>query len=199
VAEAAMQEAMMSDRNISDMRGIAPTRRQVIVGAAAAFGGLAVGSARAWAVAEDEISHSSEAIHQEVVFQASRKRVYEAFTDAKQFEKIMQLSAAMKSGMALGDKPTEISRQPGRAFTVYRGHIVGRQIELVPHERIVQAWRVVAWDPGVYSIARFELTEQGAGTKLIFDHKGFPDGQAQHLAEGWKANYWEPLAKFLAE
>jgi hypothetical protein len=63
---------------------------------------------------------------------------------------------------------------------------------------LYKAWRVVDWIPGVYSIVKFELTEQGSGTKIIFDHTGFPEGKAQHLAEGWKANYWEPLQKYLA-
>jgi activator of HSP90 ATPase len=71
-------------------------------------------------------------------------------------------------------------------------------VELVPNERLVQAWRVANWNPGVYSIAKFALAEQGTATKLIFDHTGFPDGQGQHLAEGWKTNYWEPLTKYLA-
>jgi hypothetical protein len=35
--------------------------------------------------------------------------------------------------------------------------------------------------------------------QIVFDHKGFPLGQAEHLAEGWKANYWEPLGKYLAK
>ena len=48
------------------------------------------------------------------------------------------------------------------------------------------------------SIARFELVEQGTETKIIFDHAGFPRGKAEHLAEGWKINYWEPLGKFLS-
>ncbi len=189
----------MKERNDPTMRGIEVSRRQMIAGAAAAFGGLALSSvkARAGAGAEDEISKTGEAIHQEVIFKASRKRVYETLTDAKQFDNVMQLSAAMKSGMALPTAPTEISREVGGAFTVYGGHILGRQIELVPNERIVQAWRVVVWNPGVYSIAKFEFTEQGSRTKLVFDHTGFPDGQGQHLAEGWKSNYWEPLEKYL--
>jgi hypothetical protein len=62
----------------------------------------------------------------------------------------------------------------------------------------VQAWRVVDWNPGVYSIAKFELTEQGPGTRIVFDHTGFPEGLAQHLASGWTSNYWEPLAKYLS-
>lgn len=143
----------------------------------------------------DDVSHTCEAIHQEVIFKAERKRVYEALTDAKQFNKVVQLSAA---GMSLGNVPTEISREVGGTFSLYGGHILGRHVELVPNERLVQAWRVANWNPGVYSIAKFALAEQGTATKLIFDHTGFPDGQGQHLAEGWKTNYWEPLTKYLA-
>ena len=146
----------------------------------------------------DEISHNGESIHYEVVFKEGRKRVYAALTETKQFIKVEQFSAARQSGMSLGTKPTEISRAVGGAFTLYGGHIVGRHVELVPNQRIVQAWRVVVWDPGVYSIAKFELAEQGSGTKLVFDHTGFPEGQGQHLAEGWKTNYWQPLEKYLA-
>jgi activator of HSP90 ATPase len=175
----------------------APTRRQLVAGAVA-FAGCAARPIRVWAAVEDGISHTAESIHQEPVFQASRKRVYEALTGARQFDKIVQLSGAMQSGMALGKKPTEISPQVGGAFTLFGGHIVGRHIELEPYQRIVQAWRVVDWIPGIYSIVKFELTEQGSNTKIIFDHTGFPIGKAQHLAEGWTASYWEPLRKYLS-
>jgi len=162
-----------------------------------AIGGVALGSRRSWAAAEEEISHAAEAIHQEPVFKASRKRVYEALTDAKQFEKVVQLSAAMKSGMPPGAKPAEISREAGGAFALFGGYVSGRQLELVPNERIVEAWRAGSWDAGIYSIARFELVEQGTGTKIVFDHTGFPKGDGEHLAEGWKINYWQPMEKFL--
>ena len=79
----------------------------------------------------------------------------------------------------------------------FGGIILGRHVELVPNRRIVQAWREVNWDPGVYSVAKFELLEQGTGSKIVFDHTGFPRGNAEHLAAGWKTHYWEPLAKFL--
>jgi activator of HSP90 ATPase len=104
----------------------------------------------------------------------------------------------MRDGKALGAKPTEISRQVGGTFTLFGGHIVGRQLELVPNERIVQAWRVVDWEKGWCSIARFELVEQGSGTKIVFDHTGFPKGLGQHLADGWKAHYWNTIEKYLA-
>jgi activator of HSP90 ATPase len=175
-----------------------PTRRQLISGAAAAFGALTLGATKTWARPEDEISHAADSIHMENVFAASRKRVYDALTDAKQFNEIVKLSAAMKSGMIKDMSPAEISREVGGAFKLFGGFIIGRQLELVPNERIVQAWRVSYWDAGAYSIVRFALTEEGAGAKIIFDHMGFPKGDAENLVAGWKGNYWEPLAKFLA-
>lgn len=174
------------------------TRRQVLVGSALAVSSVAAMPLEAAPGTGDAITHISEAIHQEVVFKAPRKRVFEALTNTAQFDQVIKLSAAVKSGMALGDRPTQISALSGGPFTIFGGHIIGRQIELTPYDRIVQAWRVVDWAPGVYSIAKFTLIEQDSGTRLVFDHVGFPQGQAQHLADGWHANYWEPLAKLLA-
>ena len=173
-----------------------PTRREVIAGlsltaagAAAPLTGLA---------APDEISHAAEAIHQEVSLQADPARVYSALTDAKQFEQVTQLSAAVKSGMVKAPKPAEIGRAPGSPFSLFGGIISGRLLELVPNARIVQAWRAGDWAAGIYSIARFELVKAATGTRLVFDHTGFPKGDGEHLAQGWRENYWEPLAKFLA-
>ena len=100
--------------------------------------------------------------------------------------------------MAKMQQPTKLSPQAGTDFALFGGYIVGRQIELVPDELIVQAWRVLTWDRGVYSIARFELSETGGLTQLVFDHRAFPRGQAQHLASGWQEHYWDPLTRFLA-
>jgi hypothetical protein len=47
-------------------------------------------------------------------------------------------------------------------------------------------------------IARFELIADGAGTRVEFDHAGFPKGAAEHLAKGWKEHYWALLTKYFA-
>jgi activator of HSP90 ATPase len=173
-------------------------RRQAIVGSAGIVGGMALWPVRAQAESEGEISRSEEAIHQVNVFKASRKRVYEVLTQTKQFDALTQWSPEMKAGKSLGSVPTKISPEVGGEFFLFGGHIIGRHLELVPNERIVQGWRVVDWEPGLYSIARFQLLEEGLGTKIVFDHTGFPKGQAEHLAFGWKAHYWEGLEKYLA-
>jgi activator of HSP90 ATPase len=128
-------------------------------------------------------SDKSITIHQEIDFSASPQQLYEALLDSKQFAEF--------SG-----RPAEINREAGGAFSLFKGHIVGRNLELVPNERIVQAWRVATWPDGAYSIVRFELKPQGSGTHLVFDHIGFPEGLHDHLAAGWEENYWSLLKKY---
>ena len=125
-------------------------------------------------------------IHQEAVFTASPRRIYEVLLDAHQFSALS------------GGAPAEISVEAGGAFSCFGGMVKGRNIELVANQRIVQAWRAKPWENGVYSIAKFELREEGSATRVILDHAGFPPEQREHLESGWHANYWEPLRKHLA-
>ena len=128
-------------------------------------------------------SDKSITIHQEIEFTVSPQQLYEALLDSKQFTEF--------SGRA-----AEINREVGGPLSLFKGHIIGRNLELVPDQRIVQAWRVVTWPEGTYSIARFELEPQGSGTRLVFDHIGFPEGLHDHLAAGWEENYWSLLKKY---
>jgi activator of HSP90 ATPase len=189
---------MKEQKNLTAPRG-ATTRRQIIAGASVVLGGLSLGGLDVLAAVEDGISHTAESIHQEPILKASRERVYAALTDAAQFHRVTLLSQAMKSGMPPSAKATEIERQEGGAFALFAGYVTGRHIEVVPNRRLVQAWRAGSWALGVYSIVRFELIALGSDTKIVFDHTGFPVGEAQHLAEGWKDNYWKPLATFLSQ
>ncbi len=172
-------------------------RREVLTGGAIAVGGLVWPGGPAWAATAGEISRAAESIHQEPTFTASRKRVYEALTDSGQFDKVTQASGVMKE-LSQRPEPTQISSDEGGRFVLFGGYIVGRHIELVPHELIVQAWRVGNWNRGVYSLVRFELLDLSPGTRIVFDHTGFPTGNAAHLAAGWHAHYWDPLETILA-
>lgn len=133
----------------------------------------------------------SEPIHHEIIFNANAKRIYGTLLDSKQFSEFT------------GGLPAEISRDVGGAFSCFGGIISGRNIELVPDRRIVQAWRVRNWPEGHYSIVKFELQAQGPDTRLTMDHVGFPPDLRAHLngehAEGgWHRQYWEPLKKYLS-
>jgi len=124
-------------------------------------------------------------LHQEAEFKVSSQRLYEVLLDSKQFAACTGVQA-------------EIDPKEGGAFTLFGGQIIGRSVELVPNQRIVQAWRPAHWDPGVYSIAKFEFKPQGTATILLLDHTGFPEGDFDHLSSGWKSHYIENLKKFLA-
>jgi len=177
-----------------------PTRREVasrllaglaILSVCAQSGELIAQAGRPAGKVEDNgLLRNCECIHQEVVIRASRDRIYQALTDANQFSKVTELS--------YHDAATQISPEVGGAFSIFGGLITGRHIEMVRNELLVQAWREKPWPGGVYSIARFQLQDGGSGTKLIFDHTGFPRGAGKHLAIGWHSHYWEPLQKYLA-
>jgi activator of HSP90 ATPase len=171
------------------------SRRDVSTAALAAVGA----GAPAEAATGEGISNNHAAIHQEVVLAAPPGRVYQTLTTARLFDPVVRASAAMSSDMEkmLGAAPTQIDTRPGGAFTLFGGFITGFNLELIPDSRLVQAWRSANWTPGEYSIARFVLEPQGAATRLIFDHTGFPASDAAHLAAGWRGNYWTPLGKAL--
>jgi len=124
-------------------------------------------------------------LHHDVPIKASPARIYSALLDAKQF--------AAFSGL-----PAEIDPKEGGAFSLFQNQIVGRNIELVSNTRIVQAWRPTHWDPGIYSVAHFELKPTAAGSTIIFDHTGFPAGEFDHLDWGWHNHSWDPIKKYLS-
>ena len=124
-------------------------------------------------------------IQQEITFKSGVQRVFEALSNSKQFS---ELSGA----------PAEINSEPGGKFTCFGGMITGRTIEIQPPELLVQAWRVGNWNPGVYSIIKFEFEAISDNeTKLNFEHIGFPEDQKTHLESGWYERYWEPLKIYL--
>lgn len=184
---------MMSEKISSLLRAGIRTRREIIAGVGVGIGVLAVGSKASagnqsqspTAKADSSDGQLRTSLHQEVDFKPSPRTIYTVLLDSKQFGEFTGLAA-------------EIDPSPGGAFTMFGGMIVGRSVELIPNERIVQAWRPTHWPPGVYSIVRFELKPRGSGSILILDQTGFPEGAFSDLNSGWKARYWDPLTKYLA-
>jgi hypothetical protein len=142
-------------------------------------------------------------IHHQVVIAAYPREVYAVLADAAALSALSGRSGA--PGLA-----------EGQAFTAFGGHVTGRQIELVPGTRIVQAWRFPEWEPGSYTLVRFTLTAEPAEpagpaqpghagrTLLVIDQQGEPSGAdalgchptwRDHLNEGWPMFYLTPLAR----
>ena len=124
-------------------------------------------------------------LHQEINFEVNPDKLFETLISGQRFSEFTGASA-------------KIDANEGGSFSCFDGQIVGRNIELVPGKRIVQAWRVATWDEGVYSIVMFSFEKHGSNTRLTLDHAGFPDGFREHLEGGWPKMYWEPLRSYLA-
>jgi activator of HSP90 ATPase len=181
----------MGERTGPAALGNESTRRQVIVGVAVAFGGLAA-CWNVWASAQESMKEPASSakdrtrtsLHQEIALKAIPQRIYDMLLDSKQF--------AAFSGM-----PATIDPKAGGAFSMFGGMIAGRNVELIPGQLIVQAWRPGSWNPGIYSIVRFGLKPQGSETLVVLDHTGFPQGDFASLDLGWKLHYWDRLKKYL--
>jgi len=128
----------------------------------------------------------STPIHHEVSFRATPDQVYRALMDSSEHA-------------AFTGAPADVSPDEGGACSWYGGAVTGRNIELVPGERIVQVWRAKPWAAGVYSVIKFELRADGDGTKVVLDHTGHPDGSGEHLSSGWHERYWKPLEAYFAK
>jgi activator of HSP90 ATPase len=126
------------------------------------------------------------AITQTVRFDAPVDRAYRAIADSTEHA-------------SFTGAPAVLPDEPGGAFTTHGGAIEGRMLELVPDQRLVQAWRPADWPAGVYSVVRYEFSATADGSQITLTHTGLPDEGADHLAQGWQERYWEPLAAYLSQ
>ena len=136
-------------------------------------------------IASTAANQSRTYLHQEIDYKVGAQRIYDAILSSKDFA-------------AFSGSPADIDPKVGGAFSMFGGLVAGRNIELVPGQRIVQAWRLTKEFPeGVYSVVKMDLQVKDSGTRIVLDHTGFPEGHFDHLDTGWYSHYWEPLRKFL--
>ncbi len=123
-------------------------------------------------------------IEQTITIKSSPEKVYNAIMTASEFAEVT-------------GAPADIAADEGGAFSCFGGQVVGRHIDLVPNQRIVEAWRVGPWAEGVYSIVKFDLSASGNTTTIDFVHTGYPQDAKEDLESGWHKMYWQPLKSYL--
>jgi activator of HSP90 ATPase len=133
----------------------------------------------------DPDMEGSMSIHQQATIPADPRRVYQVLADAEALS-------------ALSGKGGKAARTEGEEFAAFDGNVTGRQIELVPGTRIVQAWRFPRWEPGQYSLVTFTLTAVDGGTRLTIDQHGEPGDWHDHIAANWPTFYLTPLTEYFA-
>jgi activator of HSP90 ATPase len=123
-------------------------------------------------------------IRQTATFKTSPHEVYEALMDAKKH-------------MSFTEGKAKISREVGEKFSISDGEIQGKNLELAPDRKIVQAWRYSDWPEGHFSTATFELEKTEKGTRLTFTQTDVPDDKYEDIKQGWKDYYWQPMKEML--
>ncbi len=131
----------------------------------------------AWNIEDDQ--SASEVVH-------PLATIYELLADSKNYSGVTGRRAA-------------ISRRIGGTFSVSGKDVSGINMDLVPGERIVQAWRHLRFLNGIFSMAAVTLnpTTDG-GTELVLTHRGVPKDLISETELAWREQYWSRIKAFLA-
>ncbi|MGP0092159.1 MAG: SRPBCC domain-containing protein [Xanthobacteraceae bacterium] len=120
------------------------------------------------------------------IIPASPQEIYRAWLDSAAHSEMTGAEARM-------------SDEIGGEVSAWDGYITGRNLELVPHERIVQSWRTTEFtDDHGDSIIAVILEEDDEGTLLTLVHSNVPEGLTSYEESGWQEHYFEPMAVFFS-
>ena len=115
---------------------------------------------------------------------ASPAEIYQAWLDSVAHSEMTGGEATM-------------SDEVGADVSAWDGYITGRNLELVPGERIVQSWRTTEFaDEHEDSIVTIVLQETEDGTLLTHQHSNVPDEHKSYEEGGWQSNYFEPMVAY---
>lgn len=117
---------------------------------------------------------------------ASPQEIYEAWLDS-----------LGHSEMTGGD--ARMSEEIGAEVSAWDDYISGRNVELIPGERIVQTWRTSEFtDEHEDFVISIVLAEVDDGTLLTLEHSNVPDDQRSYEESGWQSHYFEPMIAYFA-
>lgn len=115
---------------------------------------------------------------------ASTEQVYDAWLDGP-------LHSEMTGGPATG------SKQVGAAYSAWDNYISGKNVELIPNQKIVQTWRTTEFDPSDED-SRLEIDLKPSakgGCELTLKHSNIPEGHIEYK-QGWVEHYFQPTQEY---
>jgi len=121
------------------------------------------------------------------VIPATPQEIYDAWLDSR-------AHSEMTGGKAV------ISDEIDAEFSAWDDYITGRNLELVPGERIVQSWRTAEFtDAHDDSTITVTLEAVDGGTLVTLEHTNVPDDHTSYERGGWHEHYFEPMKAHFAK
>ena len=117
------------------------------------------------------------------IIKATAKQIYKSWLSTQRHSKMT-------------GSPAYVSDKVGDTFKTWEGYITGKNIELVPYNRIVQSWRSSNFeDNEADSQIEVILTEHEGNTTLTLKHTNVPES-GEHYKKGWEESYFEPMRQY---
>jgi activator of HSP90 ATPase len=114
---------------------------------------------------------------------AKAEAIYNAWLNSEQHSQ-------MTGGEAI------VSDKVGGTFSAWDGYIEGKNIELIPFNKIVQLWRTAEFKENeIDSTIELTLEETNGSTLITLVHSNLSEAGEQYI-EGWKDNYFTPMAMY---
>jgi uncharacterized protein YndB with AHSA1/START domain len=118
------------------------------------------------------------------VIPASPKEIYDAWLNGR--------AHALMTGTQSATGSTRV----GGKIAAWDGYISGRNVELVPGRKIVQAWRTTEFSElDADSQITVTLAKAASGTKVTLRHSGVPDSHTGYKS-GWADHYFAPMKAY---
>lgn len=117
---------------------------------------------------------------QKHTIKSTKRKVWNALTNPKIIEK-------------WGAGPAKMKEEVGFRFSLWKGQVFGKNIQVEKNSLLVQEWYAGRWDEP--SIVTFDLKEKDGITILNLTHEKVPNNEVEDLKKGWKIYYINPLKK----
>lgn len=82
-----------------------------------------------------------------------------------------------------------MSAEEGFEFSLWGGDIVGKNLELIPNEKLVQEWYFEGNDTDGKSIVTFKIWPKKGNSSIELRHTNIPDEAYDNIVEGWYDSY----------
>ena len=104
-----------------------------------------------------------------------------------------------KGHTAMTGADATITAVVGKKFTAWDGYISGTNLELIPHNKIIQSWRTTSFkDTDEDSKIEIMLHEIKGKTELTLTHSNIPkDGE--DYKNGWEEYYFKPMKDYFSK